>query len=208
MVSRANKKRQPFLDTAANILQEAIMNVKTVQSCNGQNQMVQNYSNALASGRIYGIFTYFWNGFFDGLFFLFLYTFYGVGLCWGVVEYYNGKTTAADVLIVTNCIMVGSYLLGFISPHIMAVLKARVAAATIYSRIERLPNIECHLPKGVELLEPKGHIQFCDVDFEYPSRRTCRVLKKICVEVEAGQSIALVGKSGSGKSSCVSFWLF
>jgi ATP-binding cassette subfamily B (MDR/TAP) protein 1 len=166
--------------------------------------MVQKYSNALESGRIHGIFTYFWNGFFDGLFFLSLYTFYGLGLCYGVVEYFNNKTSASDVLIVTNCVMIGSYLLGFISPHIMAILKARVAAATIYSRIERIPDIESHLPKGVEILDPKGHIEFNNVDFEYPSRRSCRVLKKLCLEVEAGQAIALVGHSGSGKSSCVS----
>lgn len=100
--------------------------------------------------------------------------------------------------------MVGSYLLGFISPHIMAILKARVAAGTIYSQIERIPQIESTLPTGVEILEPKGCIQFKDVDFEYPSRKSCRVLKKVCLEVETGQSIALVGKSGSGKSSCVS----
>lgn len=49
------------------------------QSCNGQTQMIEKYSNALKSGRPHGTFTYFWNGFFDGIFFLFLYTFYGLG---------------------------------------------------------------------------------------------------------------------------------
>lgn len=118
MTSRALRKQRPWLEKSANILQESIMNVRAVQSTNGQTEMVQKYSDALKSGRVHAIFNYFWNGFFDGLFFLFLYAFYGLGLAYGVIEFYNNRTSVEDVFIVTSSIFLGSYLLGFISPHV------------------------------------------------------------------------------------------
>lgn len=52
-------------------------------------------------------------------------------------------------------------------------------------------------------LECKGNIQFNAVRFHYPSRPDVCVLKSLSVEVPAGKSIALVGRSGCGKSTIV-----
>jgi ABC-type multidrug transport system fused ATPase/permease subunit len=138
MVSKASNKHDIWMKKSANVLQESIMNIKTVQSCNAQPQMANKFSSLLDNGRIYGVFTYFWNGFFTGTFFLCLYIFYGLGLVYGAVEFYHGRVSGGDVLIISNAILIGSYLLGFISPHIMAILKARVAASIIYNTIERV----------------------------------------------------------------------
>lgn len=108
--------------------------------------MVKKFSDLLNRGQTDGVFTYFWNGLFDGTFFLFLYTFYGVGLAYGAVEFYNGRVSGGDVLIITNAVLIGAYLLGFISPHITAILKARVAASTIYEVIERVLYVFLALP--------------------------------------------------------------
>lgn len=42
------------------------------------------------------------------------------------------------IFAVANVIMFGSYYLGVLSPHLMAVLNARVAAAVIYKTIDRV----------------------------------------------------------------------
>lgn len=41
------------------------------------------------------------------------------------------------------------------------------------------------------------------VDFAYPSRPDSLVLREFCLEVKAGTSIGLVGKSGCGKSTVI-----
>lgn len=65
-------------------------------------------------------------------------------------------------------------------------------------------NISTEKQKVHEL---KGEIAFCDVEFAYPTRPEMQVLKKISFSVEPGQQIALVGSSGSGKSTIVSMLL-
>ncbi len=47
----------------------------------------------------------------------------------------------------------------------------------------------------------KGHVQFDNVAFNYPSRPELDVLKNINLEIKPGQKIALVGYSGAGKST-------
>uniref|UniRef100_A0A4W3GLZ4 ATP-binding cassette sub-family B member 9-like n=1 Tax=Callorhinchus milii TaxID=7868 RepID=A0A4W3GLZ4_CALMI len=49
----------------------------------------------------------------------------------------------------------------------------------------------------------RGHIEFRDVTFCYPQRADAPVLKKVSFELRPGEITALVGASGSGKTSCV-----
>lgn len=56
---------------------------------------------------------------------------------------------------------------------------------------------------GSNLPKCTGRIQFNGVRFHYPSRPDACVLKSLCVEIPAGKSIALVGRSGCGKSTIV-----
>ena len=48
-----------------------------------------------------------------------------------------------------------------------------------------------------------GEIKFLNVQFSYPSRPGVEILKNLSFHVSPGQTIALVGSSGSGKSTCV-----
>lgn len=49
-----------------------------------------------------------------------------------------------------------------------------------------------------------GLIQFKDVNFCYPTRPEVKVLKGVNMKVEPGQTVALVGQSGCGKSTVIS----
>lgn len=78
--------------------------------------------------------------------------------------------------------------------------KAINAAARIFKLISYVPSVNFD---GGSTYEPfVGEIKFENVSFKYPTR-SVMVLKNVSFEVKPGQSIALVGHSGSGKSTCV-----
>jgi ABC-type multidrug transport system fused ATPase/permease subunit len=47
----------------------------------------------------------------------------------------------------------------------------------------------------------KGELEFKNIAFSYPSRKDFVVLKDVSFKVKAGETVAIVGKSGSGKST-------
>lgn len=73
-------------------------------------------------------------------------------------------------------------------------------------RIREILNetVEVNVPVEVTRKKVEGHIRFEDVYFEYPSRPDMPVLRGIDLDIKPGQKIALVGQSGSGKSTIVS----
>lgn len=81
--------------------------------------------------------------------------------------------------------------------------EANVATSRIYEMIHRVPNIDSANQQGKTELDVKGELEFRDIDFAYPSRPQNLVLRKFNLRVTASQTIGLVGKSGSGKSTIV-----
>ena len=49
----------------------------------------------------------------------------------------------------------------------------------------------------------EGDIEFANVSFRYPSREQVTVLNEISFKIKAGSTVALVGSSGCGKSTCI-----
>ncbi|KAJ9087569.1 hypothetical protein DSO57_1031866 [Entomophthora muscae] len=85
----------------------------------------------------------------------------------------------------------------------MAITNARAAAANIYQVIDLVPTIHSKKGRGQQLDSPKGHLWFKDISFHYPSRPDVPIFKDFSLEIAPGTTVALVGASGSGKSSLV-----
>ena len=58
---------------------------------------------------------------------------------------------------------------------------------------------ECDAPDAIELVSPRGELEFKNVSFNYDE--TKEVLKGINLSVEKGKKLALVGPSGGGKTT-------
>ena len=88
------------------------------------------------------------------------------------------------------------------NPGINAINLGRIAAAEIYNAIERKPVIDgTDDIKGAKLEEYDGSIELRNVFFAYPSRPQDIIFTNFNLKIQSGESIALVGPSGSGKSS-------
>ncbi|KAG5341513.1 hypothetical protein C0989_009874 [Termitomyces sp. Mn162] len=80
------------------------------------------------------------------------------------------------------------------------------AGTRIFDLLDRTPAIPPD--NGVAVVPTKrGPIKFEGVQFEYPSRRGVEILKDLNLEIGVGESVAIVGKSGGGKSSIQSLLL-
>ena len=85
-----------------------------------------------------------------------------------------------------------------------AFAKAKVAAAKIFRIINHKPTIDRNSESGLELESVTGLVALKNIDFAYPSRPDAPILNNFSLNVPAGKTIALVGSSGSGKSTVVS----
>lgn len=75
------------------------------------------------------------------------------------------------------------------------------ASRKVFELMSRKPKF---VLDGVEKPLVNGNIHFSEVDFTYPSRPNNPVLKNLTLNIKAGETVALVGPSGGGKSSIVS----
>ncbi|KAM7392152.1 hypothetical protein PAMP_022785 [Pampus punctatissimus] len=76
------------------------------------------------------------------------------------------------------------------------------AAEKVFEYLDRKPK---HPADGTETPEVcTGLVEFKDITFAYPTRPDIDILKEVSFTLRPGEVTALVGPSGSGKSSCVS----
>uniref|UniRef100_A0A3Q2YI28 Transporter associated with antigen processing, subunit type a n=1 Tax=Hippocampus comes TaxID=109280 RepID=A0A3Q2YI28_HIPCM len=75
------------------------------------------------------------------------------------------------------------------------------AAGKVFEVLDRRPRIRTDGKLAPESLA--GHVIFRHVNFAYPAHPDVTVLQDFSLELPAGQTTALVGVSGEGKSTCV-----
>ncbi|KAF9623243.1 hypothetical protein IFM89_000732 [Coptis chinensis] len=69
--------------------------------------------------------------------------------------------------------------------------------------LRRVPEIDTDNLEGDVMQSVSGEVEFKNVKFVYPSRPDTIILKDFTFKVPAGKTVALVGTSGSGKSTVV-----
>lgn len=76
---------------------------------------------------------------------------------------------------------------------------------SVFNLLDRKSEIDPDDPDSTPVPERiRGEVEFKHVDFSYPSRPDVSVFRDLNLRARAGKTLALVGPSGSGKSSVVS----
>lgn len=81
--------------------------------------------------------------------------------------------------------------------------EASSAGERIMEVIKRVPKIDTESEEGDVLESVSGNVEFKGVEFAYPSRPENLILRGFNLQVPAGRTVALVGSSGSGKSTVI-----
>lgn len=201
-VRRLSKKRQEELAQTNIVVEESLQGVRTVKAFTNERFEFNRYAEKVAYlvgvsldlAKVRALFsTFIIVVLFGGIFFI---------LWYGSKLVSEGSMTIGDLVsFITYMAFIGGALgsLGSFYTQILSTLGGT----------ERLREIletdgELDLSKEAkEVLDVSGNIAFKDVEFSYPSRPDLPVLKGINLHVNPGEKIALVGQSGSGKSTIV-----
>ncbi|KAE9963891.1 hypothetical protein EG328_010961 [Venturia inaequalis] len=192
-------------DQAAAIFAEAFNNIKTVRTLTLENWFRTKYQIAVEAVLKTG----FKEGVYVGTFF---------GLSQGalsfiaaIVFHYGGVLVSTHQFSLPNIMQVITLLLFSISAATltMAGIPKLRACRESSSRLLRLVNLprDSHETNGDKKITSADDIVFHDLQFHYPSRPDTLVLCGLNLKIKPGESIALVGTSGSGKSTIAALLL-
>jgi ATP-binding cassette, subfamily B, bacterial len=127
-----------------------------------------------------------------------------VSVVWyGATLVQAGEITIGDLLsFVLYTTFIGGSIAGL--GDIYAQLQRSIGAS---ERILEILDQADERSEHVLPLKLKGAISFKNVTFAYPSRADYTVLKQLNFDIAAGEKVALVGQSGSGKSTIINLLL-
>uniref|UniRef100_A0A6Q2XFW8 ABC-type xenobiotic transporter n=1 Tax=Esox lucius TaxID=8010 RepID=A0A6Q2XFW8_ESOLU len=112
-------------------------------------------------------------------------------------------TQYENVFLVFSVIIFAAMNIGESSSFAPDFGKAKTAAARIIKLLEKDPEIDIYSEEGKKPSDFAGNIEFRGIHFAYPTRQNVKVLQGLNVSVGPGQTLALVGESGCGKSTSV-----
>jgi ATP-binding cassette, subfamily B, bacterial len=119
-------------------------------------------------------------------------------LLWGGIRVVDGSiligTLIAAVLYVRNFFAPMQEVAFFLNSY----QSATAALEKVSGVLEEEPTVPDPVTP-VDLWEARGHLRFEDVEFGYSNGRT--ILPDFTLEIPAGETIALVGTTGAGKST-------
>ncbi len=133
-------------------------------------------------------------------------TFFASGLAfwYGGTLIVKGEYTVKQFFVCFVAVIWGSQAAGAIFSYAGDMSNARAGAARVKTLLDRTPSIDSWSTRGNAVPHGlKGRIEFRNVSFSYPTRPNQLVLKDVNITAEPGQFIALVGGSGSGKSTVI-----
>ncbi|GIY55270.1 ATP-dependent translocase ABCB1 [Caerostris extrusa] len=128
---------------------------------------------------------------------------YSASMYYGSILVAEGSLTYPDLFKVIEAVILGTAMVGQAVAFAPDYQKAKVAAVRIFKLLDLKPKIDAFSKVGRFLDDVKGYIRFKNVRFNYPSRPKIKILRGLNLEIQPGQTVALVGSSGCGKSTCI-----
>ncbi|CAG2103942.1 unnamed protein product [Medioppia subpectinata] len=203
IISGQITKDKKSREDASSIAVEAISSIRTVASLHQENAFIDNYSNALEKqfkkskirahlrGITFGIAQSMGN--FS----------YAIALLYGSKLIVDQELNYGDLFKSVEAVIFGTAMVGQAVAFAPDYQKGRVAAVHIFKLLDRMPKILVNALTGDKPTKCEGNVRFNDLQFTYPTRRNVKVLRGLSFDVQKGQTVALVGSSGCGKSTII-----
>ncbi|XP_015127433.1 ATP-binding cassette sub-family B member 10, mitochondrial [Diachasma alloeum] len=199
-IKKISKEVQNSLAVLNTTAEERISNIRTVKAFAQESTEITRYSKKLEDLLSLCYSESWYRGVFFGLT-----GFSGYVIILSVL-YYGGVMLADSAITVGNLsafLLYAGYTgisINGISNFYTELNRALGASSRLFEFIDRQPRIP--ISGGVILDHPlSGEISFSHIDFTYPTREGCWILKDFSLHLKSSSINAIVGPSGSGKST-------
>ncbi|KAL6821046.1 P-loop containing nucleoside triphosphate hydrolase protein [Trichoderma sp. SZMC 28015] len=203
LMLKNNKASLEAFAQGGSLADEVLSSVRNAIAFGTQDRLAKQYDKHLGKAQYYGVRVKSAMGVMIAGMMLILFLNYGLAFWQGSKFIIEGIVPLSKILTIMMSVMIGAFQLGNVTPNIQAFTTALAAAAKIFNTIDRISPLDPSDDKGEKLADFKGNIRLENVEHIYPSRPEVKVMNGVSLEIPAGKTTALVGASGSGKSTIV-----
>lgn len=202
-IIRYNKQSLESYALGGSVAEEVISSIRNATAFGTQDKLARQYDMHLIEAEKWGLRLKITLAVVIGGMMGVIYLNYGLSFWQGSRYLVSGEMTLTDVLTIMLAIMIGAFSLGNVAPNAQAFTTSVAAAAKIYNTIDRVSPLDPMAVAGEKLDQVEGTIELKNIKHIYPSRAEVVVMEDVNLKVPAGKTTALVGASGSGKSTIV-----
>ncbi|XP_054795327.1 putative multidrug resistance protein isoform X2 [Prosopis cineraria] len=203
MKSMAEKARKAQKE-GSQLASEAVINHRTITAFSSQKRILALFESTLVGPQKESVRQSWISGF--GLFSSQFFTTTAAALA-----YWYGGRLLIEGLIEPKHLFQAFFILLF-TAYIIAeagsmtsdLSKGSNAVRSVFRILDRRSDIDPETTRAVDINKKlRGRVELKSVFFAYPTRPEQMIFKGLCLKVEAGRTVALVGQSGSGKSTVI-----
>ncbi|KAJ4358602.1 ATP-dependent permease [Didymosphaeria variabile] len=187
------------------VLHETFINIRTVRCLVLEDVFRKNYAEATNSALAIGMKRAIYTGSIYGLNYASAAFVTATLMWWGAWLVSKGQYTSNDIITAFNVLMLSVAHANHVGDYIPQINVSKDAASRLM-RLARLSQ-DSHELSGTSQLFTAGDIVLENVNFTYPTRKDHQVLKNVSFNIPKGSCTAIVGASGSGKSTIASLLL-
>ncbi|KAK9465451.1 P-loop containing nucleoside triphosphate hydrolase protein [Lipomyces arxii] len=185
------------------IVEEVLSSIRNVQAFGIQERLSSRYDYFLGVSQRYALRAGFYAGSISGIAWLGLYLDDAMAFYEGPKFLLRNEISILALVTILASMIQGLFAITSITVHVRAVSASASAINKIYTTIDRESAIDSASLAGRTLDKVEGNLELKDVKFIYPSRPDVIVMQNFNLKIKAGTTVALVGASGSGKSTIV-----
>ncbi|GAB1600869.1 hypothetical protein Ahia01_000365100 [Argonauta hians] len=203
MLSNAQTKNSARVEAAISVITEALQNIKTVLTVSLEKTIYQKNANLIKSSTKASTRSIYKAAIISGIGQSLVYILYFCIFYIGCVLVAKCHMEYQNVIKVIFTVMPVCFISATLAAQLKDTESVSQATSRVISLIDRLSSLDKRVEGGVKPVSFKNNIQFREIEFHYPSRQNIKILKGFNLDINRGETVALIGRSGCGKSTCM-----
>ena len=192
---------------ATAVAREAIANIRTVAAFGAEDRIVKQFASELSQPNKQAVVRGHISGFGYAVSQFFAYCSYALGLWYASVLLKQKESNFGDIMKSFMVLIITALSIAETLALTPDIVKGSQALGSVFGILQRKPAIHPNNPTSKVVTYVKGDIEFRNVSFKYPARPDITIFDDLNLKVSSGKSLAVVGQSGSGKSTVISLVL-